>query len=182
MQKTVYLVAAGVAIIGVFYLALQPGGRLVGLAAGLFIVSMLFVYFGYFKHGAEPSDIFSRTRLKAAALIGLSLAFLVAYISRQELQGLELIGQWIKPYPHINRIIRVPNTQADTVWVMITDTQDTPAAVKAYYENQKNTVGWEVVNASGSLFVFQKKGYTLKLLITAAPGGSRLHYSLATID
>ena len=160
-------------VAGIIFLASKPGGRLIPYAVGIFLVALLFAYFGFIK---KDNNAF-RFRLQAGAVIMYMLALLLAYISHHEQNSKQIISEWITPYPNINEVTFLPRTSSEIIWHWILESQDQPEKIINFYSTASNTKGW-TVSKPGKIIIFNKPGYKLTLSISKRGQGSRVYFSL----
>lgn len=155
-----------------------PGGRLLPFALVLLLLSLPYFYYGFIRPDRDRH--ISRGRLQAGAIILLSFAMLLAMWSRQERNGIEVIAEWVTPYPNISQITLVPRVSDDYIWGWLLESPDPPERILDFYDDARHRVGWQV-SRRGQLIHFNKKGFRLLLMVTRRATGSRLFYQLEQI-
>ncbi len=174
--KIIFFLVNAIILAILVHLATQPGGRLIPLAIFCFIMSVVCFYYGFISKD-DHILYFWKYRTQAAAVIFFILSLGIATWAKQERSGIEVISEWITPYPEVSKMMLVPRVSKEYIWGWLLESPDSPEKVIDFYMDDKNTQGWDVSRTKSMLFL-KKKGFKMVLMITPKPGGAGLYYQL----
>ena len=133
-----------------------------------FLILLLLALLNYYLGFVDRSNTPFRFYAQAGFVIFLLLTVFMAYIARQESEGLELIGEYIDPYPNVESISFIPRTSARTVQHWQIKTTDSVQQIKAFYSEVDNVRDWQLVMSEPNI-VLERDNHRLTISVAEYP-------------